>query len=136
MARTRQTQGRTTEERERERARGREIIQVARTEGGADPPKNKSAGRSRRHKHIAELFRKVATVKNVLDSSETKAKAFINAVEAGTKSSHRAGASHAACEALHVLAKQEGLVVLRHVHFEVGEEPEGARARRQPPRSR
>lgn len=59
-----------------------------------------------------------------------------HAVEAGTKSSHRAGASHAACEALHVLAKQEGLVVLRHVHFEVGEEPEGARARRQPPRSR
>ena len=59
-----------------------------------------------------------------------------HAVEAGTKSSHKAGASHAACEALHVLAKQEDLVVLRHVHFAPGEEPEGARARRQPPRSR
>ena len=59
-----------------------------------------------------------------------------HAVEAGTKSSHKAGASTAACEALHVLAKQEDLVVLRHVHFAPGEEPEGARARRQPPRSR
>ena len=53
-----------------------------------------------------------------------------HAVEAGSRSSFKSGASHAACAALHVVHAQmqqqePALQIGRHVHFEVGKDPEG-----------
>ena len=48
-----------------------------------------------------------------------------HAKAAGTKSSYKAGASHAACDAVHAVAAALQLEVVHHVHFEPGEEPIG-----------